>query len=164
MKKLLLIALALLLYLQVPAQNYKFQALFIFNIAQRIEWPSIANEFIIGVAGSNEIMQELENISTKRQLFGHKIKIVQLSTSNPKVDHCHLVYLGRSSSSKIDNMIPVIKNRPILLVGDKKGIKGAHINFLDTPGKIEFEVYPNSIKSQKLKVANSLYELGIVRD
>ncbi len=164
MKKLLLIILILILYQQLPAQNYKFQALFIYNIAQRIEWPLLTDDFIIGVVGSKEITHELQDISTKRKMFGHNIKIMEISNSNPQIENCQLIYVGRSSSSKINNIKSIVKNRPILLVSDKKGLAGAHINFIDTPQKIEFEIYPTSIKSQQLKIASTLYNLGIVRE
>ncbi len=162
-KKLLLFVLILLLYQKITAQDYKFQALFIYNIVQRIEWPNLNHDFVIGVVGSKDMEKELSSIAKSRQMNGHQIKVRQLTAFDFQTKAVHLVYLGRSSSSKIDKIKSVIKNEPILLVGDKKGLNGAHINFLDLPGKIEFEIYPKLIKSQHLKVANSLLNLGIVK-
>ncbi len=162
-RKLILLTLILLLYQKVSAQDYKFQALFIYNIVQRIEWPSIEKEFVIGVIGSKEMEKELSSIAQTKTMNGHKIRIKQLTPYEFQTKDVHLVYLARPQSTKIAQITNTIKDKPILLVSDKKGLHGGHINFLDLPGKIEFEIYPSLIKSHNLKVANSLLNLGIVK-
>ncbi len=59
MGKYYLLLLLLLCGIRSYSQNYKFQALYVFNIAQNVEWPGLTNQFTIGVAGSNEMTHEL---------------------------------------------------------------------------------------------------------
>ncbi len=163
-RKLILLTLILLLYQKVSAQDYKFQALFIYNIVQRIEWPSIESEFVIGIIGSKDMEKEMTSIAQTKTINGHKIKIKTITPYEFQIKDVHLIYVARSASSKIKQITNNINNKPILLVSDKKGLQGGHINFLDRPGKIEFEIYPTLIKSQNLKVSNSLLNLGIVKN
>jgi len=152
------------MYQKISAQDYKFQALFIYNIVQRIEWPALEKEFTIGVIGSKEMEKELNSIAQTKTINGHKIRVKQITPYEFQTQDVHLLYLARSLSSKISQVSNIIQDKPILLVSDKKGLEGAQINFLDLPGKIEFEIYPSLIKSHSLKVANSLLNLGIVKN
>jgi len=154
----------LVLHKQLPAQNYKFQALFIFNIAQRIEWPELSDEFVIGVLGSNDLYKELNAIAQKRQLFGHTIRVKTIKSSSLNVEGCHLIYVGHLSAGKLNQVLAQISGDPVLAVGEKKGIKGVSINLIDNAQKIDFEIYPNTIKAHQLKVASSLLSLGVVKE
>ena len=164
MKKLLVFLMLFVLHKQLPAQNYKFQALFIYNISQRIEWPDVNNAFVIGVVGTKELQNELQAIAQKRQLFGHPIEVREVSPSKLDVEGCHLVYLARTMSSKVDQVKSLIASKPVLLIGEKPGIEGVGINFIDNSKKIEFEIYPQTIKAHKLNVTSSLMSLGIVKN
>ena len=157
---LLLIAIAS----QVSAQNYKFQSLFIYNIVKRINWPPGSNDFVIGVVGSKDLVKELVNLSQKQKLGNKTIKVKSVHASNDSFEGIHVLYLGRSSSSKIDVVKSRIASKPVLLIGDKSGLKGAGINFIDNSKSIEFEIYPTTIKEHHLTVASSLLSLGIVKE
>ncbi len=164
MKRVLSMLVLLSLLGMAKAQNSKFQALFMYNIAQRIEWPNLVGEFVIGVVGSKEMYNELEQIAQKKHLFGNTIKVLQINPSDLVSTKCHAVYLSRSSSSKIDDVNEHVKHSPTLVFTDKEGLRGAGINFVDNSQKIEFEIYPSIIESSQLKIASSLFNLGKVMD
>ncbi len=163
MKKLFVIFMLLMLFKQLPAQNYKFQALFIYNIAQGVEWPEVNNAFVIGVVGTKELQRELENISQKRELFGHRIDVRPISPSRLNIGDCHLVYVGRTWTNKISEIKSLTASKPVLLISDKPGVQDVCINFIDNSAKIQFEVFPNTIKEHHLNITSSLLNLGIVK-
>lgn len=164
MKQVLFMLVMLSLVGTANAQNSKFQALFMYNIVQRIEWPNLVGEFVIGVIGSKDMYNELDLIAQKKKLYGNSIKVVQIGADDLNSTHCHAVYISRSSSSKIDEVNTQVKNKPILVFTDKEGLRGAGINFVDNSQKIEFEIYPSIIKSNQLKIASSLFNLGTVME
>ncbi len=164
-KKTALILMAIvLIQKQLPAQNYKFQALFIYNIVKRIEWPDHSSDFVIGVVDCKEIQHELESLSQKQKLGGRTIRVVSLDADDAHNHTLHALFLGKKSSSKIEEIRAKIQSKPILLIGEKPGIKGVGINFLESSKGIEFEIYPKTIASHKLNVANSLLNLGLIRN
>ncbi len=144
-------------------QNYKFQALYVFNIAQNIEWPGVINHFTIGVVGSHDMAGELTQIFKTRKLGGLPVVVKPIEMTIADITNCQLVYLGRGASSKLEALVPYVRTKPVLVVSDKTGLSGAGINMLDNASKLEFEILPSIIKEQGLKVAGSLLNLAIVK-
>jgi len=163
MKTILFLFALLLAICKAEGQNYKFQALYLFNIAQQIEWPSSNSNFNIGVIGSSELEKELNTIFQTRKLSGVSVKVSSISSTLAGAENCQLLYLARSLSSKISNVTDLITNKPVLLVSDKSGLTGAGINLIDESTRLEFEIYPTIIEAHGLKLSNSLLNLGIVK-
>ncbi len=163
MKKILMLLALLFILHETSAQNYKFQALFVYNIAQRIEWPNISGEFVIGVIGSKQIERELDMIAQKKKMFGNNIKVLHINTNDLPSATYHILYIDRNSSSKLDEINSIVSSHPTLVITDKSGLTGGAINFIDNSSKIEFEIFPSVIKSHQLNVSNSLLNLGIVK-
>ncbi|MCT4587834.1 MAG: YfiR family protein [Carboxylicivirga sp.] len=148
----------------IKAKNYKFQALFMYNIAQRIEWPNVSGDFTIGVIGCKDIHKELNEIALKRSLLGHKIQVIDLNPDQLNQQDCHIIYVGTSSSNKLDAINTSIGLKPSLIITNKNGLTGSGINFIDDSEKIEFEIFPSVIKQHQLKLAASLLSLGTVKE
>nr|WP_321453890.1 YfiR family protein [uncultured Carboxylicivirga sp.] len=164
MKKLFALIFTLCIVWGIKAQNYKFQALFMYNIAQRIEWPNLSGEFVIGVIGSKEIHDELESIAQKKQLFGNAIKVLYVTENDLTNQLFHVLYVDRSLSAKVSRITKEVASHPTLLVTDKNGLTGGGINFIDNSSKIEFEIFPTVIKSHQLHLSGTLLNLGIVKE
>lgn len=164
MKKLFFLSMLMVLYASISAQNHKFQALFIYNIVRLVEWPAIDNSFVIGVVGSKEMYRELQSLSQKHKISGHPIEVRTINPSQLMYNDCHVIYVGRSSSNKVEQVVSQIDSKPILLIGDKVGLNGVAINFIDNSENISFEIYPSLIKSHQLSLSNSLLSLGTVKE
>jgi hypothetical protein len=164
-KSLIILTLLLGAYQCLPAQNYKFQSLFIYNIIKRIDWPTSSdNNIVIGVMGSKELYNELHSLAQKQKIAGKKVVIQEFNIASNKVDDIHVLYVARSSSSKIKEISTLLSSKPVLLISDKPGITGVGINFLDNTKGLKFEIFPGNIKSHQLSVANSLLTLGIIKE
>ncbi len=164
-KSLIILTLMLGAYQCLAAQNYKFQSLFIYNIIKRIDWPSSSdNHIVIGVMGSKELYNELHSLAQKQTIAGKKIVIQEFNSSLNKADDLHVLYVARSSSSKIKALSTQLSSKPVLLISDKPGTTGVGINFLDNTKDLKFEIFPGNIKSHQLTVANSLLTLGIIKE
>lgn len=162
MKKLLILLMFTAPIITTHGQNYKFQSLYIFNIAKLIEWPNKYDSFVIGVVGARSLSKELNELTNNRSMEGHEIKVLLLDPYEFTVENINMIYIGRNASKLADEIRQKAESKPILLIGDKPGLEGFGINFIDNSEKISFEIYPNNISKKKLKVSQSLLQLGTV--
>ena len=143
------------------AQNEKFKALFIYNFAKNIAWQGEYSEgdFIIGVYGFSEIVNELENIAQKKKTNNQKIVIKRFKTIE-EAEKCNILFIPRNKSNKIEEINTFFGNKQTLVISDKEGLKGADINFVDTEFNLEFEIYPEQIRNKQMKVSQVLIDLS----
>jgi len=164
-KKYLVILLVILGINSLPlkAQNAKFQALFIYNFSKNIEWPAgyLSSEFVIGILGSaSSIENELRQIALVKTVRNKPIKIITFPAVQNITD-CNILYIPRSRSSMLERTLVAVQNKPILIVTDKSGLRGAGINFLDNDFDLEFEINLTDLQKRGLKADKTLIDLGI---
>ncbi len=155
--------LILLLSSALSAQNLKFQALFVFNFAKNITWPTSykSGDFIIGVYGNEpEIIIELKKIAQKRKIGSQPIVVIKLNNTN-KITKCHILYITRGKSRDITEINLKTKSAPMLIITDKEGLNGACINFIDNDFDLEYEINTRRIRKRGMTIVQSLIELGI---
>lgn len=146
-------------------QNEMFKALYIYNFTKNIAWPAgyKKGNFVIGVLGSTPVTTELYRIAKKKKVGNQSISVEKYSSVN-EIDKCHIVYIPPQKSSEYEKVKKKIGKKPVLIITDKKGYcnKGAMINFITVNGDQKFEINPNSITANQLKVNSFLTSLGII--
>ena len=90
--------------------------------------------------------------------------IVKQFSSAEEVKDCHILYVSKSASSKLSEVISRTSDQPVLIVTDTPGMakKGSVINFIEDDGKIKFELNQSYAESRGLKVSGSLTSLAIL--
>ena len=166
MKKLYLVSIFFLLVIFASAQKSNmFKALFIYNFAKNIDWPSSynTNKFVIGVYGNSEIINELNKISKKKKVKNKTI-IVKKINSIASISKINILYVPASKSSQITKIFIKTRNKPILVITDKPSIgkKESCINFVRIKGDLKFEINKLNIQKQSLKISDPLLKLGIL--
>ena len=160
---LLLILTGLLLTSTASGQMSQFKALFIYNFAKNVEWPShmADEEIVISVLGSENLASELEKLARMRKV-GNRSLTIEKVTNPDEIQDAHIVYLSDSKSSLMPVVASYQEGQPVLLVADKKGLcnQGAGISFFTSGGKLKFEVCPRHIREHGLKVSQRLISLG----
>jgi len=145
-------------------QMQKFKALFLFNFAKNIEWPShaIDNNIVVTIVGDDKLEEELNELAEVQKVGNHQL-VVETATSIDEISNSHMVFLSSSKSSLMPMLVSYQKDSPTLLIGDKQGLcsQGAGISFLKSGGKLNFEICPGNIEDQGLKLAQKLVSLGI---
>ncbi len=168
MKKTLLLLSVLCLgalISETKGQTATFKALFLYNFTKNIDWPVSADgsELVITVLGDDEIVTELQKIAKVKKAGNKSIKIVS-AISVKDISNTHIVFLGSAKSSLMSSLSHAQANKPVLLVGDKKGLckQGAGITFLTAGGKLRYEICPAEIEKHQLKVTQKILSLGII--
>lgn len=167
MKKLLFIGLLLTICSVCQAQMAQFQALYIYNFAKNIGWPSedASRELIITVIGDNDLAAELSKLAATKTIGSRKVLVKEAATSN-SIMKSDIIYLGESKSNQIASLMTAQEGKKNLVVSGKKGLcaSGAGISFLSEGGKLKFEISEKNISKRGLQVSQKLVSLGIKLD
>jgi len=142
-------------------QYDKFKALYIYNFTKRIDWPEDykKGEFIMGILGKSEITGHLKEFTKDRKVLDQSIRVVNYQ-SIQEIDSCHLLLVTEKYKSSLLGIISDFEQRPTLVISEVPD-SPACINFKETKKALLFQINPGRIKSKKLKVSQSLINLGI---
>jgi len=145
------------------AQDEKFKAIFIYNFTKHVNWPQKQGNFVIIVAGNDPITAEIQSIALKKTVGIAKIEVKTARTSSD-ITACHILYVPQTKPEDLALYAAKAKDMNILLVTDNKDacLKGSCINFVNSGGKISFEISRSNIESNGLKVSGDLMQLGTI--
>ena len=165
MQRLIMLALFLTLGSAYAfAQNSQFKALFLYNFAQNIFYPegSVNGKFTITVIGDSEVASELKELAKSRKV-GSNTLIIKETNSLDNNEDSQIIYLADSQSNQMPMLQSKLKDKPVLLVGNKQGlhVQGAGICFVMVDGKLRFEICPKNIEEHGIKCSSKLTSLGI---
>lgn len=145
------------------AQMAQFQALYIYNFAKNIGWPSEdgSKDLVITVVGDNDLAAELNKLAATKSIGSRKVVVKESATTNG-IQKSDIVFLGESKSSQIASLITAQEGNKNLIVSGKNGQcgQGAGIAFLSEGGKLKFEISNKNISKRGLQVSQKLLQLG----
>lgn len=165
MKKIFFITVLFLFSLSMYAQVPKYQAMFIYNFAQNIEWPAAykSGDFKIAVLGGSPVIAELENLSKTYKVGNQKMSVTKFKSTD-KIQKCHILFVPKNKSGEIGTVLAKVKSYNTLLITEKDGFAraGATINFVIRGGQLKFELNLANAKKSGLEVSQYLQNLGIM--
>ena len=134
-------------------------SLFLYNFAKYSQWPnSNTGEFKITVFGNSRVYQELQKISTSKKINGRSIA-VKKAMNVSEIGETDLLFVSLGKSGAIGEIMTTTNGRPIMVVGEKKGLyeKGACISFyVGEDSKLRFQINDQELSNRNLKMAQSL--------
>lgn len=149
------------------AQMAQFQALYIYNFAKNIGWPSedSQKELTITVIGDNDLTAELNKLAASKTIGSRKVTVREAATAQG-LQKSDIVFLGESKSSMIGALMNAQDGNKNLIVSGKKGLcaQGAGISFMSEGGKLKFEISNKNISKRGLVVSQKLVQLGVEVD
>lgn len=134
-------------------QEYEKKSLFIYNFTKHVEWPIEYNgtEFVIGVAGDDQTIKQLESFMNQKKVTGKKI-IVQKYKKGARYN---LVYITSADINNFEMIKSATRKNRTLLVTDDFS-KGTHISFSLDLDKVKYTVNKPAIEKAGLKVGQEL--------
>jgi len=161
-----LIALLFVVSISTFAQKAKYQSDIVFRLSQFITWPESNDEykFVIGVVGTATDFQSFQKLAIQKQGFHNNPIEVRYFACTDAIDDCHLLYVSEDCKIQIESIIKKTQDKPILIISGKKGFGalGSVINFVDTEGKLKFELNQGQADKRGLQVSEKLKNLAIV--
>lgn len=167
MKRFLLFSLLFfVIVISTNAQKEKFQSLFIYNFTKYIKWPESYNngKFVIGVIGDSPIINSINSMASSRKTKdGVAIEVKSYGSVN-EIDDCNILFVSKNVIEKLSQIVTQVASKPVLIITDMPGMatQGSMINFVETEGKMKFELNATKASSKGLIVSGSLASVAIL--
>lgn len=131
-----------------------------------ITWPeSVFNtnrNFVVGVAGSDAVVEEIRGNLERIRLKNRSIEVRQI-TSVSQIGIIPVLYITNSSSLLINPILDQTGNKPILLISESAGKArkgGTDVNFVKPTEKDNwrFEIVTDQVKNKNLIISKEIIE------
>ncbi len=152
-------------------KEYEIKAAFIYNFAKFVEWPEDAfgradAPIIIGIVGKDPFGKMIDHAVEGRRVNGRTVEIKRVNWG-AEVKTCHILFVSSSESGKMGQLSELVKNAPILTIGETPGFasRGGIVNFTEEEGKVRFEINADAAKRARLTISSKLLSLAkVVKD
>ena len=148
---------------QLPiSREYQVKAVFLFNFAQFVEWPSSAfadadSPMTIGVLGTDPFGNYLDDTVKDERIKGRSL-LVQRFRRWEEIKACHILFVSRSQSNQLEQIVGGLAGKNVLTVGDFDGFaqRGGMIRFLTDNGRVRLRIRLDAVKAANLVVSSKL--------
>lgn len=147
-------------------------AMFLFNFINFTEWPADAlpanAPFVVGVAGSRALEDELLSLADKQTVRNRRVRVVRVKTARD-LEGCHVLYIspttipGEENGPGAEELLPQVRNRPVLTVSELPSFlaQGGIINlYAGEKGAYRFEIAPETARASGLVLSSKLLALA----
>jgi hypothetical protein len=142
--------------------EYQVKAVFLFNFAQFVEWPTQSFEgaaapFVIGVLGTDPFGSALEGAVRGETLNGRSF-VVERYRSVTEIRHCQILFISRSEAAHVEEISAALAGRSILTVSDIEdpAQRGVIIRFVAENNRIRLRINADAAKAVGLSISSKL--------
>ena len=145
-----------------PSAEYQLKAVFLFNFAQFVEWPTEAfpqehTPLIIGVLGEDPFGAYLDE-TVRGEKVNDRPLAVQRYRRVDEIKTCHILFISRSEGDRLEPIFASLRGRNTLTVGDAVGFaqRGGMIRFVTEKNKIRLRINLEAAKAAHLTISSKL--------
>jgi YfiR/HmsC-like len=146
--------------------EYQLKAVFLFNFAQFVDWPAKAfpepqPSLIIGVLGDDPFGSYLDE-TVRGEKANNRPLLVQRYRRVGDIKTCHVLFISRSESDRLEQILTGLKGRNILTVGDLEdfALHGGMIQLLTEKNKIRMRINLGAVKAANLTISSKLLRVA----
>ncbi|MEE9395984.1 MAG: YfiR family protein [Methylococcales bacterium] len=150
-----------------PAQEYTVKAALLLNFARFTEWPDDAfsnaqDPVLLCFTGNNIVSSSFAHVEG-RPIGERKLGLRQLGREK-KLSGCHLLFISGSNRQQLRLILPQIRNKPVLTVGEMSGFaeSGGHINLRKKAGRVQIIVNIKTARHAGLTISSRLLKLATI--
>jgi len=148
-------------------EEYELMAVYLERITRFVEWPdetesSVSDDyFVIGVLGENPFGTILTDLYAERTIKNKNIQVRYLSQLR-EIDGIHMLFISRSMSEELPQVLEITAKKPVLTVGDTKGFadKGVLVNFFIENNKLRFEINEQGLHEAGILIDSLLLKVS----
>jgi len=147
------------------SREYAIKAIFLYNFAKFVEWPSQAFEdsttpIILCILGKDPFGVLLKPIKDKT-VKGKKI-IIKYSPNIDDIEKCHVLFIGESEDKQLVRILARLRDWNVLTVSDIGDFaqRGGIIGLTKEKDEIHFEINLDASKMADLKISSRLLKLA----
>jgi uncharacterized protein DUF4154 len=148
-----------------PPDEYQVKAAFLFNFTKFVVWPSNAFSdanapLVIGVLGHDPFGSYLDDIVRGERADNRQLAVERYRSSG-EIKNCHVLFISRSESGRLNQIVSSLNHRNMLIVTDADGGEGGVIiRFVREGNKIRFKIDTQAAKASNLTISSKLLRLG----
>jgi len=168
-----LVFLAITTTAQAQLEKEQVMTALLYNVARFVTWPesSFADQdapLVIALQGDGPLQEEIAGLGGK-QIEGRTIAIQRLTPSQlPNWNQpCHILYLPRSSSRHLADIMEAVTGRPILTVSTMREFtrKGGILH-LEGAQNVSFSLNLDRTEQAGLVISSKLFRLAkeVIKD
>lgn len=148
------------------APESQVKAVFLFNFAQFVEWPSEAfadpdTPLVIGILGADPFEGFLDRTVLGEQLQGRPFHVRRYRSAD-EIKTCHILFIGGRDGERVDQTLRRLGTRPILTVGDDDRFteRGGMIRFVTEQNRIRLRINVEAAQAAGLTISSKLLRLA----
>ena len=149
-----------------PSAEYQVKAVFLFNFAQFVLWPPKAfpgpdTPLVIGVLGEDPFGSYLDETVHDEKVNNRPLVLQRYRRVN-EIKVCHVLYISRSETDRIGQILAALKGRPTLTVSDADDFlgRGGMIRLVTERNKIRIRINLGVVKAANLTISSKLLRVA----
>jgi hypothetical protein len=142
--------------------EYQIKAVFLFNFVQFVEWPRPAfaganTPLVIGVLGEDPFGTYLDE-TVRNETVNNRPLEVHRYRQIDEITTCHILFISRSETNRLAQILAGLKDRSILIVGDGDDFvrRGGMIRLATAQNKIRLSINVEAAKAVGLTLSSRL--------
>ena len=142
--------------------EYQVKAVFLFNFARFVEWPSTAfpnatAPFVVGVFGHDPFGEDLD-AAVKGETVNGRPLIVRRVHSAAEAGDCHILFIHQSEDQRLGEVLSALGNHSTLTVSDLPGPaqRGVMIRLVTEQGHVRMRIDVDSARAAALTISSNL--------
>jgi hypothetical protein len=149
-----------------PSGEYQVKAVFLFNLAQFVDWPAKAfpdpgAPLVIGVLGEDPFGSYLDE-TLRGETVHNRPLLLQRYRRVSEIRMCHVLFISRSETNRLDQIFAALRGRSILTVGDADEFitRGGMIRLVTEKNRIRMRINVNAVRAAGLTISSKLLRLA----
>ena len=150
-----------------PSGEYQVKAVFLFNLAQFVEWPPKAfadpgAPLVVGVLGEDPFGSYLDETLRGERAHNRPL-LLQHYRRVSEVRVCHVLFISRSETDRLDQIFAAVRGRSVLTVGDADEFisRGGMIGLVTEKNKIRIRINAEAVRAAGLTISSKLLRLAL---
>jgi hypothetical protein len=152
----------------IHAAEYQVKAVFLFNVAQFVEWPpqafpdSVA-PVVIGVLGNDPFGAFLDETVRGEQLGGRALEIRRYRRVEDLSD-CQILFISQSERDRMNEIRARLRTQPILIVSDVDGFAegGGMMGLFTDRKRVRIRINLQAVQAAGLTISSKLLRVADV--
>ncbi|MCP4343448.1 MAG: YfiR family protein [Desulfobulbaceae bacterium] len=148
------------------SKEQEIKAAFLVQFIKYVKWPSHCfagadNPIVIGIIGPDPFGSTIDKISRSVSTKGRSVEVRRLRSLSG-VNQCHILYISSEEPERIEEIITLLSNKPLILVSDRSDFLtlGGTIQFIKVDSKMRFAINTTNLKRKGLKISSKLLNVA----
>jgi len=166
LRRALLLACLALCAMEARAQQAteaSVKAAFLYKFPGYVEWPTAppaSTPFVIGVAGSEEVAEELERLVPGRQIHGRPVTVRRVRETEA-VRGIQVLFVGRAEPNARAYLRAAREAGALGVTENERGLEqGSAINFVTMEDRVGFEVSVDAAEKASLRISSRMLAIA----